>query len=161
MHVLMHCIYFPPEVGGLESHVFHLCRALVAKGHQVSVVTSRSQPEMPPHEVMSGVEVWRTPLPGRRPVGWILHSIGAIPELKRRAKEADVIHAQAFASVLPCATARPGPEVPLIATYHTSHFLRRAERPRWRGVPTGPPGYRWTWSIPGEITGGIWFTAGV
>jgi hypothetical protein len=41
----MHCVYFPPEVGGMESHVHYLCRALAARGHEVHVVTSRSRPE--------------------------------------------------------------------------------------------------------------------
>ncbi|HSH76289.1 MAG TPA: glycosyltransferase, partial [Longimicrobiales bacterium] len=65
MIVLMHSVYFPPEVGGLESHVFFLSRGLVARGHQVDVVTSRSRPDLPPHEVMDGVGVWRTWLPAR------------------------------------------------------------------------------------------------
>ena len=40
MNIVMHCVYFPPEVGGLESHVYHVCRGLVERGHQVAVVTS-------------------------------------------------------------------------------------------------------------------------
>ena len=39
MNILMHCVYFPPEVGGLESHVYYLCRALAERGHQVDMVT--------------------------------------------------------------------------------------------------------------------------
>ena len=40
MNILFHCVYFPPEVGGLESHVYYLARALVNKGHRIQVVTS-------------------------------------------------------------------------------------------------------------------------
>ncbi|HZD04173.1 MAG TPA: glycosyltransferase family 4 protein, partial [Longimicrobiales bacterium] len=134
MRILMHCVYFPPEVGGLESHVFHLCRALVAKGNPVDVVTSRSLPETPVHEMMDGVSVWRTWFPSRRPTGWILHALGSVPRVRERAREADVIHAQAFASVVPAAAGRRVRGAPLVATYHTSHFLRRARQTRWRPV---------------------------
>ena len=43
MRIVMHCLYFPPEIGGLESHVFHLCKGLVKAGCDVSIVTSSSQ----------------------------------------------------------------------------------------------------------------------
>lgn len=128
----MHCVYFPPEVGGLESHVFHLCRALARRGHRVAVVTSRSRPGLPKHEVMDGVEVWRTWLPGRNPAGWLTHAVGSIPRLASLARSADILHAQAFQSVLPAVVAKRGAGAPLVSTWHTSHFLTRAEHPFWR-----------------------------
>jgi len=130
----MHCVYFPPEVGGLESHVFHLCRALVRKGHEVRVVTSRSRPEAPARERMDGIEVRRTWFPARNPLGWSAHALGSLPATRAIARDADVVHAQAFASVVPCDLARRGRGVPLVTTFHTSHFLRRAERSLWRPV---------------------------
>ncbi len=138
LSVVMHCVYFPPEVGGLESHVFHLCRALAARGHRVSVVTSRSNPDFAPHEIMDGVEVWRTWLPARNTAGWAAHAFGSTPRLGAAARSADVLHAQDIASVLPCMVARKarqsrGP-TPLVTTYHTSHFLKRADSPFWRPV---------------------------
>jgi glycosyltransferase involved in cell wall biosynthesis len=130
----MHCVYFPPEVGGLESHVFHLCRALAAKGHRVEMVTSRSLPGVPEHEVMDGVEVWRTWFPARNPPGWALHALGSIPRFLERARDADVLHAQDIASVLPAMVARARTGAPIVTTFHTSHFLRRAEQPLWRPI---------------------------
>jgi glycosyltransferase involved in cell wall biosynthesis len=132
--ILMHSMYFPPEVGGLESHVYHLCRALAEKGHTVEVVTSLSQPGLAKHEVMDGVDVWRTWLPARNSPGWALHSLGAIPRFVARARQADVLHAQDIASVPPGVAARTRTGAPLVATFHTSHFLRRAKRPLWRPV---------------------------
>lgn len=134
MRVLMHCVYFPPEVGGLESHVFYLCRALVEMGHRVDVVTSRSREESPASEVMDGVRVWRTWFPGKHTVGWLTHAAGSIPRSVRLAREADVLHAQAFQSVPPLQVARAVSGAPLVTTWHTSHFLRLAERPGWRGL---------------------------
>ena len=130
----MHCIYFPPEVGGLESHVHYLCRGMVEAGHQVDIVTSRSQPDLPAHEVMRGIGVWRTLLPSRTPPGWAIHSLGSVPRVMELARKADVLHAQAFASVLPCELAARRFAIPLVATFHTSHFLARAEKPLWRPI---------------------------
>jgi glycosyltransferase involved in cell wall biosynthesis len=128
----MHCVYFPPEVGGLESHVYHLCRALAARGHEVAVVTSRSRPESPAHQVMDRVQVWRTWFPGKHTVGWLAHAVGSVPRSLALARRADVLHAQAFQSVPPHQLARARTGAPLVTTFHTSHFLRLAERPLWR-----------------------------
>jgi glycosyltransferase involved in cell wall biosynthesis len=49
------------------------------------------------------------------------------------ARKADILHAQAFQSIPPLLAARTaahGP--PLVATWHTSHFLRLAKRPGWK-----------------------------
>jgi len=130
--ILMHCVYFPPEVGGLESHVFYLCRALAEMGHRVAVVTSRSKPGLPKWEIMEGVEVHRTWFPARNPIGWAAHAMFSTPKTAELARDADVLHAQAFASVVPLLLARVGPEQPVVATWHTSHFLMRADKPFWR-----------------------------
>jgi len=128
-------VSFPPEVGGLESHVFYLCRGLVRRGCSVHVVTSRSRPDLSGHEVVEGVEVWRTPLPGRNTAGWALHALGSLPRFTALATSADILHAQDIAAVTPCVIARRAKEgVPFVTTYHTSHFLRRARSPFWRPV---------------------------
>lgn len=134
MNVLLHCVYFPPEVGGLESHVYYLAHGLAQRGHQVRVVTSRSLPGIPEKEVMDGIEVWRTWFPRRSPVGWIAHALGSLPRTRDLARKSDIVHAQAFASVLPAAVGRAHAKIPLVATFHTSHFLTRAKRPFWRGI---------------------------
>ena len=69
MKILQQCIYFPPEVGGLESHAFYLCRDLVRLGHDVTMVTSQSKPGVPREENMDGVKVVRRWFPSRDPAG--------------------------------------------------------------------------------------------
>ncbi len=130
----MHCVYFPPEVGGLESHVFYLCRALARQGHRVDVVTSRSRPGLAAHEVMDGIHVWRTWMPARNTPGWAAHAFGSVPKLRTLAREADVIHAQDIAAVIPGILGRRVRGAPLVTTYHTSHFLRRADSAFWRPI---------------------------
>lgn len=133
MNILVHCIYYPPEVGGLESHVHYLCRRFAATGHGVSVVTSASRPDLPKREEIDGVQVHRTPMPSRTPVGWFAHAAGSTARTRALAERADIVHAQAFPSILPCALALAGRSTPLVATLHTSHFLRLCERrpARW------------------------------
>ena len=130
----MHCLYFPPEVGGLESHVYYLCRGLVRRGCRVSVVTSRSKPGLAAHDVIDGIDVWRTWLPARNPVGWAVHAGASTPTFVGIARKADVVHAQAFQSVLPGVVAKQANGIPLVSTWHTSHFLERAGSPFWRPI---------------------------
>ena len=128
MRIVLHCVYYPPEVGGLESHIHYLARGLVERGHEVDVVTSLSQKGLARHEVMDRIRVWRTWLPGRNPPGWALHALGSLRRTRALARSADVVHAQAFQSILPCAWAKPA-STPLVATLHTSHFLKFAAKP--------------------------------
>ena len=133
MKIVVHCVYFPPEVGGLESHVHYLCRGLVARGHRVTVVTSLSRPDLAKDEVMDGIRIHRTVLPARNPWGWFVHAAGSTGRTREVARDADVVHAQAFPSLLPCALALAGTDTPLVCTLHTSHFLRLAANPVVRG----------------------------
>jgi glycosyltransferase involved in cell wall biosynthesis len=134
MRILMHCTYFAPEVGGLESHIDFLCRGLVARGHEVDAVTSRSQRALQSFEVMNGVRVWRTWMPSRNTLGWASHALFSMPRFGALARAADVLHAQDIAAVLPCMVAHQATSAPLVTTYHTSHFLKRAASPFWRPI---------------------------
>ena len=62
------------------------------------------------------------------------HALGSLPRARALARDSDILHAQAFASVLPVALARTGAGTPMVATFHTSHFLTRAEKPLWQGI---------------------------
>lgn len=134
MRIVMHCVYYAPEVGGLESHVHYLCRGLSERGHRVDVVTSRSMPETPAYELREGVHVWRTWFSGKSTAGWIAHALGSLPRALRVARDADVLHAQAFQSIPPLLAARQASGAPLVATWHTSHFLKLATRPGWSSL---------------------------
>lgn len=134
MRILQQCIYFPPEVGGLESHAYTLCRSLAAMGHEVTMVTSRSLPGVSREETMEGVRVIRTWFPARNPAGWAAHTFASVPLYLRLAGAADVLHAQTFASAPPGMIARRRGGQPFVLTLHTSHFLRLARKPAWRPV---------------------------
>jgi glycosyltransferase involved in cell wall biosynthesis len=132
VRILQQCIYFPPEVGGLESHAWYLCRELVRQGHVVTMATSRSRPGLERREVMDGVRVVRTWFPARNPAGWAAFSLASIPRFLELARDADIVHAQTFACAPAGMAARRRYGLPLVLTLHTSHFLRLARRAAWR-----------------------------
>lgn len=135
MRILQQCIYFPPEVGGLESHAYYLCRELVRQGHFVTMMTSRSRPGLPERENMDGIDVVRKWFPEKRtPAGWAAHTLATVPHFLRLARHADILHAQTFASAVPGMMAKRRYGLPLVITLHTSHFLKLAEKPVWQPV---------------------------
>ena len=134
MKILQQCIYFPPEVGGLESHAFYLCRDLVRLGHDVTMVTSLSKPGLKAEEMMDGVRVIRRWMPNRTQAGWVAHTTRTFPAYLRLAKHADILHAQTFASAPPAMVSKRLYGKPMVLTLHTSHFLQLAQVPAWQPV---------------------------
>lgn len=134
MRVLQQCIYFPPEVGGLESHVYYLCRDLVRLGHEVTMLTSLSVAGSARSETLDGIRVLRGWFPGKSPAGWMAHTLATVPRFVKLARDADILHAQTFASAPPAMAARRKWGKPMVLTLHTSHFLRLARKPVWKPV---------------------------
>src|SRR5690606_14225847 len=135
VRILQQCIYFPPEVGGLESHAYYLCRELVRMGHHVTMATSLSQPGLRERDNIGGVRAVRRWFPRERtPAGWAAHTLATVPHYMRLARHADILHAQTFASALPAMRAKRKLGLPLVITLHTSHFLKLAKKPTWRPV---------------------------
>jgi glycosyltransferase involved in cell wall biosynthesis len=58
MRIMMLSQFYPPIIGGEERHVQNLSRALVARGHDVAVITLWHN-GMPPFEEAQGVRVYR------------------------------------------------------------------------------------------------------
>jgi glycosyltransferase involved in cell wall biosynthesis len=135
VRILQQCIYFPPEVGGLESHAYYLCKELVRRGHDVTMLTSLSRPGLPARQDMAGISVVRKWFPQKRtPAGWAAHTLLTMPEHMKLARNADILHAQTFASALPGMRAKRKLGLPLVITLHTSHFLKLAKKPFWQPV---------------------------
>ncbi len=62
MKVLITLTYYRPHVSGLTIYVERLARALAKRGHQVTVLTSHYQKDLPWREVLDGVTVIRHPV---------------------------------------------------------------------------------------------------
>src|SRR5690606_10996215 len=50
------------------------------------------------------------------------------------ARDADILHAQTFASALPGMIAKRRYNRPLVVTLHTSHFLKLAKKAAWKPI---------------------------
>jgi glycosyltransferase involved in cell wall biosynthesis len=59
MRILTTLTYYRPHYSGLTIYAERLARALVADGHQVTVLTSRYDPSLPARELRDGVQVIR------------------------------------------------------------------------------------------------------
>ncbi|HJW91427.1 MAG TPA: glycosyltransferase [Anaerolineales bacterium] len=59
MRVLISLMYYRPHYSGLTIYAERLARALAARGHQVTVLTSRFDPRLPGEEVKDGVHIVR------------------------------------------------------------------------------------------------------
>ena len=86
-------------------------------------MTSRSKPGLATHDVVDGIQVYRTRLPARNALGWFGQAAGSTGRTRALAAAADIAHAQAFPSLLPCALALAGSRTPPGCTLHASHFL--------------------------------------
>lgn len=71
MRILVALTYYRPHYSGLTIYAEREARALVARGHQVTILTSRFDKNLPAHEMCDGVEVIR-------PEVWLRVSKGVI-----------------------------------------------------------------------------------
>ncbi len=76
MKILVALTYYRPHVSGLTIYVERLCRALAARGHAVTVLTARYDPQLPLEEHLHGVDVVRVPVAARVSKGVVMPTIG-------------------------------------------------------------------------------------
>lgn len=75
MRILISLTYYRPHYSGLTIYTERLARALVTKGHQVTVLTSRFRPDLPTEEYRDGVRVIRSSVAFRLSKGVIMPSM--------------------------------------------------------------------------------------
>jgi glycogen(starch) synthase len=125
---------FPPVVvGGLGRHVHELSAALVAAGHEVTVVT-RHAPGAPVEEYVNGVRVVRAPedpplFPLSTPslLAWTMAFNHALTRAALHAADAgsyDLIHAHDWLVTHTAVTLKEHLGLPLVATIHATEAGR-------------------------------------
>ncbi|MBM2851387.1 MAG: hypothetical protein HW418_4329 [Anaerolineales bacterium] len=62
MKILVALTYYRPHVSGLTIYVERLSRALAARGHQVTVLTSQYDRALPLRAELHGVQIVRVPV---------------------------------------------------------------------------------------------------
>ncbi|MBN2044853.1 MAG: glycosyltransferase family 4 protein [Anaerolineales bacterium] len=75
MRILIALTYYRPHYSGLTIYSERLARALAARGHQVTVLTSRFDTSYPQEEIVHGVRVVRLPVMMRISKGVIMPSM--------------------------------------------------------------------------------------
>jgi len=88
--ILQVLTYYRPHTSGLTIYVERLSRALAARGHEVTVLTSRFDPSSPRIEVADGVRVVRVPVAARVSKGVLMPGFGLAAT--RLVRTADVVH---------------------------------------------------------------------
>lgn len=78
MKLLIVLTYYRPHISGLTIYAERLAKAMVKRGHQVTVLTSRYLPEMASYEVQSGVKIVRAPVAFRLSKGVIMPTFGML-----------------------------------------------------------------------------------
>ncbi|UTA48006.1 glycosyltransferase family 4 protein [Simiduia sp. 21SJ11W-1] len=121
MKIVMLTNEFAPSIGGVQTHVLELSRALVKAGHEVHVVTRFKNKQLPAREKLDGIEVHRIALAKNH---WLydwqmrrylrrLHNLGGV----------DVVHVHGMRPL----AAAGSLGVRVVFTNHTSGFLKRME----------------------------------
>jgi glycosyltransferase involved in cell wall biosynthesis len=90
MHILTALTYYRPHYSGLTIYTERLTRALARRGHQVTVLTSQFDPNLPRLEQLDGVTVVRIPPWMRVSKGQIMP--GMPIQAWRLAGQADILH---------------------------------------------------------------------
>ncbi len=76
MRVLVVLTYYRPYTSGLTIYAERLARGLAKRGHQVTILTSRYNRDLPAHEDLNGVRVVRAPVLFRVSKGVIMPTFG-------------------------------------------------------------------------------------
>jgi len=90
MRILVGITYYRPHTSGLTIYAERLGKALVRRGHQVTVLTSRYDAALAAEEVDEGVRIVRAPVIMRISKGVIMPTIGWLAS--RLVAENDVVH---------------------------------------------------------------------
>lgn len=87
-HILQLARFYTPHQGGVETHLSEMNHLLIAEGFKVSVITLQHTKDLPLHETIDAVEVYRLPLVSDRKKSQLWKAIGSHKALLQ---SADVI----------------------------------------------------------------------
>jgi glycosyltransferase involved in cell wall biosynthesis len=122
MRILIALTYYRPHYSGLTIYTERLAKALVKRGHHVTVLTSQFNKELPKKEVVDGVNVIRMPVALRISKGVIMPSIPF--HAWREVRKADVVNLHVpQLDAAPIALTARLMRKPVVLTYHCDLLL--------------------------------------
>ena len=117
MKILFVLTYYRPHVSGLTIYVERLAGALAARGHEVTVLTSRYAKNLPLIETVDGVRIVRVPVARRLNKGVLMPTFPFLSWREIQAHEVVSIHLPQVEGALAVLLARLAGRKPII-TYH-------------------------------------------
>jgi glycosyltransferase involved in cell wall biosynthesis/SAM-dependent methyltransferase len=117
MKVLAIVTYYHPHWTGLTRHAVRVAEDLVARGHDVTVLTTRHTPALPPRETRRGVEIVRLRPLARFSRGMIAPSFPLVAAARIRGSDVVQIHTPLPEALLVAALCRALGR-PLVMTHH-------------------------------------------
>jgi glycosyltransferase involved in cell wall biosynthesis len=115
--ILFILTYYRPHVSGLTIYVERLARALAARGHEVTVLTSRYVKDLPDEETVDGVRVVRVPVALRFNKGVLMPAFSCLAWQEIKSHDVVSIHLPQVEGALASLLARLAGRKPII-TYH-------------------------------------------
>jgi phosphatidylinositol alpha-mannosyltransferase len=120
------CPYTWDVPGGVQAHVHDLATALIALGHEVSVITpADDDTPLPPYVVSAGRAI---PVPYNGSVARLAFGVLSLGRVRRWLREGnfDVVHVHEPAAPSLSLLATWAADAPIVATFHTSVSRSRA-----------------------------------
>jgi len=84
--------YFYPHRGGVETHVWQICKRLQKRGWRVRVITQKDKLSLPDQESIGQLEIKRICFPHQKIVGLLVIWWRVLTSALRCARESEVIH---------------------------------------------------------------------
>lgn len=122
MRILIALTYYRPHISGLTIYVERLAGALAARGHRVTVLTSRYDRRLPPRETRDGVEVIRPYVVARISKGAIMPTFALRAAQLALASDVLSLHLPQPDAALAAALGRLFAR-PVVLTYHSDVLL--------------------------------------
>ena len=128
MRILFILTYYRPHVSGLTIYVERLAKALAARGHSVTVLTSHYAKDLPYEETVDGVRIVRAPVAFRFNKGVFMLSFPFVAWREIRAHDVVSIHLPQVEAALAAFLTRLAGRRPIL-TYHCDLQMQ----PVWYG----------------------------
>ncbi|MEM1319728.1 MAG: glycosyltransferase family 4 protein [Bacteroidota bacterium] len=124
MSILFVLEHYHPYIGGAEKLFQSLAEALAARGHQVSVLTTRFDPHLARKERLNGVQIHRIDCRNR-----YLFTFLSLRSAIRHTRQSDLVHTTTYNAALPAWLAARLCRRPILVTFH------EAWGPLWKRLP--------------------------